>query len=183
MADLTLQQFGDLFHTFGHSVFRLEPRESYAGVSYEREPFERWLAGEPVEFTEGDEKPWFDNVRACRAEGKRFERVRVVSVPHSDYTRFALTECTVNIEAGEDIRYLPRHQAPELPVLDYWLFDSHRMVVLHYDEHDDLTRIEQVTEPEMIVQANYWRDAAWHRAVPWRTYVGSDERAPGASSP
>ena len=37
------------------------------------------------------------------------ERVRVVSEPHSDYTRFGIDLARrLNVPAGEDIRYLPR---------------------------------------------------------------------------
>ena len=34
-------------------------------------------------------------------------RVRVVSEPHDDYTRFLLDLARINVAAGEDIRYLP----------------------------------------------------------------------------
>lgn len=41
MVYLTAEEFGKLVTTFEHTAFRLETRDSYAGVSYEVEPFER----------------------------------------------------------------------------------------------------------------------------------------------
>jgi len=43
-----------------------------------------------------------------------------------------------NVAAGEDIRYLDRDRAEDLPGHDYWLFDSSRLYRLHFDEDDDL---------------------------------------------
>jgi hypothetical protein len=169
MAYLSDETFDNLFRTAEHSVFRLETRDSYEGVSYSTAPFRRWLAGEDVD--QSWMRPWLDQVSAATASGIWWARVRVVSVPHSDYTRYGLWACQVNVAAGEDIRYLPRDQASELPNCDYWLFDSRTFVACHYDEHDAWLGAELIDDPSRIVQANYWRDAAWHHAVPRDDYA------------
>jgi len=71
------------------------------------------------------------------------------------------------VAAGEDIRYLTRNQAQEigLPNHDYWLFDSCRLVRMHFDENDCFLGCEIIEDLVEIVQHNYWRDAAWHYAV------------------
>ncbi|SFR29659.1 hypothetical protein SAMN04488564_120132 [Lentzea waywayandensis] len=108
-------------------------------------------------------------IRATTAEGKRFERVRVVNVPPSDYTRFGLWSSRWTVGAGEDIRYLARNRAVEqgLPSHDYWLFDSRKLVLMHFDDADDrLVEIEVIeNDPEQIILHNYWRDAARHHAL------------------
>jgi hypothetical protein len=112
---------------------------------------------------------WLPNVRKATAEGRRFERVRVVNIPPSDYSRFGLWTSRQTVGAGEDIRYLVRTEAEiaGLPNHDYWLFDSRTLVRMHFDDTDDrLISVEIVEDdPDQIVQHNYWRDAAWHHAV------------------
>lgn len=109
------------------------------------------------------------NIRKATAEGRRFERVRVVSIPPSDYTRYSLFTARRTIAAGEDIRYLVRTKADEvgLPNHDYWLFDSRKLVRMHFDDIDGhLSSVEIIdADHEQIVQHNYWRDVAWHYAV------------------
>ena len=59
------------------------------------------------------------------------QRVRLASVPHTDYIRWGLDVSPLNIEAGEDIRYLPRHLADgiKLPEEDYWLLDDDTLIL------------------------------------------------------
>ena len=71
-------------------------------------------------------------VRVATQPGKSITRVRVVTVPHSDYARWGLTVAPLNINAGEDIRWRPRHRhladGIEFLADDYWLFDDNRVV-------------------------------------------------------
>jgi hypothetical protein len=108
---------------------------------------------------------WLSMIRAATAEGRRFARVRVVSVPLSDYSRFGVYCSQYTNEAGETIRYLTRDQAHDLPDYDYWLFDSRQLVKMQFDARENFLGGEVIEDPAMIVQHNYWRDAAWHKAV------------------
>jgi len=106
-------------------------------------------------------------IRAATAEGRRFARVRVVSMPLTDYSRFGVWCAQFTNGAGEDIRYLTRDQAQDegLPNHDYWLFDSRRLVSMHFDDADRFLGGEVIEDPAVIVQHNYWRDMAWRYAV------------------
>lgn len=110
---------------------------------------------------------WLESLRAHTAEGRRFARVRVVSLPLNDYSRFGVWCAQFTNSAGEDIRYLTRDQAQAqgLPAHDYWLFDSRVLVQMHFDDEDRFLGGEVIDDPAVIVQHNYWRDAAWHKAV------------------
>jgi uncharacterized protein DUF6879 len=110
---------------------------------------------------------WLMMVRGATANGKRFARVRVVSVPLTDYSRFGVWCARFTNGAGEDIRYLERERADAagVPERDYWLFDSSTLVRMDFDDHDALLGVELVEDPTVIVRHNYWRDAAWHHAV------------------
>lgn len=110
---------------------------------------------------------WLDMLREATAAGRRFARVRVVSLPLTEYSRFGVWCAQFTNAAGEDIRYLVRDQARAvgLPDQDYWLFDSAKLLRMHFDDADRFLGGEIIEDPNEIVQANYWRDAAWHKAV------------------
>lgn len=116
---------------------------------------------------------WLTLLREAGAEGRRFARVRVVSLPLNDYSRFGVWCSQFTGGAGEDIRYLTRDraQAAGLPEHDYWLFDSRKLVRMHFDDEDRFLGGEVIAEPAAIVKHNYWRDAAWHWAVERNTFA------------
>jgi hypothetical protein len=112
---------------------------------------------------------WFDGwltmIRDATAAGQRFARVRVVSLPLTDYSRFGLYCSGYTTAAGEDIRYLRRDDAADLPDYDYWLFDSRLLVRMRFAEDETFLGGEVIEDAAEIVQHNCWRDVAWHRAV------------------
>jgi hypothetical protein len=134
-------------------------------ADYENESLRRFLAGEP------DDLPWMQSwlemLRGATAAGRRFARVRLVTVPLTDYSRFGVWCARFTNGAGEDIRYLPRNRsaATDLPHHDYWLFDSRLLVRMHFDDNDAFLGGEVVDDAAEIVKHNFWRDAAWHHAV------------------
>jgi hypothetical protein len=162
---LTGEDFFDLFRTFEHTAFRLEVRESY----YEKEQLAQFLAGDRVNLSYMDE--WLALMVRLRVEGKRVERVRVVSWPYSDYTRYGLWLCRYNTRAGEDIRYLSRERAIGLPDHDYWLLDSSRLYIVRFTDADELLGAEQIEDVPAILRHNFWRDTAWHHAIPYSEFV------------
>jgi len=120
---------------------------------------------------------WLALMTALRKSGKRIERVRLISEPASDYSRYRLWLCRYNVDAGEDIRYLNRENAAGLPDHDYWLFDSTRLYTVRFDEADDLVGFESVEDPATVLQHNYWRDVAWHYTIPHAEYMRASGRA------
>ena len=110
---------------------------------------------------------WTCCARPPTAQGRRFARVRVVSLPLTDYSRFGVWCAQFTNGAGEDIRYLDRGQAGalKLPGHDYWLFDSRLLLRMHFDDHDAFLGGEVIEDAAEIVQHNYWRDAARHHAI------------------
>ncbi len=127
-----------------------------------REPMARYLETGTTDMAwlEG----WLNTVRARVAGGRVVRRVRVVSLPLSGYNRFGLWTAAFNNDAGEDIRYLARDGAAGLPEFDYWLFDSHTAARMHFDDGVALDS-DLITDPTTMVELNYQRDAAWHRAI------------------
>ena len=132
--------------------------------SYENESLRKFLADEP------DDLPWMQDwlkmIREATSRGLRFARVRVVSVPLTDYSRFGVWCSQFTNGAGEDIRYLTRDEAHAegLPNHDFWLFDSRKLVRMHFDDADRFLGGEIIEDSAVIVEHNYWRDVAWHHA-------------------
>jgi len=106
-------------------------------------------------------------------EGQHIERVRVVSEPWSDYTRFGLNLSRLNTAAGEDIRYMARERALELglPEYDFWLIDAKQMCILRHDEHDVLLGADVITDPAAVVEHCHYREIARHYATPRADYI------------
>jgi hypothetical protein len=141
----------------------LETRDEYKSDN-EAEALMQFVTGEPVDMA------WFQNwltmISRATEAGKRFSRVRVVTVPLTDYSRFGIFCSQYTNAAGEDIRYLVRDQAADLPDYDYWLFDSRLLVRMHFAPDETFLGGEVIDDPAAIVEHNYWRDVAWHKAVP-----------------
>lgn len=173
------EEFNAHFRDFRFTAYRLETLQHYA-VGYEQDEFSRFLAGEERGTFPGI-AGWCDTVRAAVAAGKRMHRVHVVTEPLSDYVRF---ECAWSyehtVEAGEDVRLIPvgGDEWPEgLPHYDYWLFDSSVLIAMYYDDAGQFLSGEIVTDPHLLVRANYWRDLAVQASVPYRDYVASRRSA------
>ena len=115
-------------------------------------------------------------VRQATADGRLFSRVRVVGLPLTDYIRFGMWISGFTREAGDDIRYLTREQAVELPQYDYWLFDSRKLVKMLFGDDDRFVGGEVIEAPAVIVEHNYWRDAAKHHAVTRDEFVARYEQ-------
>jgi hypothetical protein len=147
-------------------------RDRY-NIPHEAEPLRKFLAGEPdISYHEN----WSNMVRQATAEGRRFSRVRVVSLPPTDYTRFGMWVAGYTRKAGDDIRYLTREQAAGLPRYDYWLFDSRTLLRMRFTDDDQFIGGEVIEDPAEIVAHNYWRDAARHHAVDRDEFVAKNEQ-------
>jgi hypothetical protein len=178
VADLiTGEAFGQLFRTFLRSARRLEARDRYRDPD-EDEAFARYLAGSPEDPGYVASRDYWlnDTVRAAVEAGQRFTRVRIVPEPLTPYLRFGLYHCAFNVDAGEDIRYLPRDQANalDLPDHDFWLFDEQRLALLWFTTDDRLLGAQITTEPAVVRQHTRWLDLAEARATPYRDYLAAD---------
>ncbi|GAA0544312.1 DUF6879 family protein [Actinomadura livida] len=170
MAELlTGDQLGELFHTVRRCAFRLETRDRY-NVPNEHPSFEAFLGGHRELDESVSSGPWYDMTRQAAEQGRPFSRVRVVTVPLGDYSRYALWSAQGNLAAGEEIRYLDRDRAARLdlpvrPPVDSWLFDDERVAVLHFDADDAFIGAELIDEPETVEQHQAWRRIAWDASL------------------
>jgi hypothetical protein len=111
------------------------------------------------------------------------ERVHVVTEPLTDYVRFELTRAyPANVEAGEDVRILPRSATADLalPPDDFWLFDSRVAGVMAYSEAGDFRYFELTNDPDVISRFEQTRTVTMQHAIPLHEYVQAEEENKGA---
>jgi hypothetical protein len=173
VVSLTERDLGELLSGFQRSAFRFEIRDRY-NSDVGREPFRKFLAGEPDDLAW--HRPWLEMLRRDLADGKSWQRVRIVSVPLSDWSRYALGAARLSVEAGDDIRYLSRVAAAALDLrpADAWILDDRQLVVLRFSPETDTFLGADLAEDESVVQQHrYWRDLSWAHAQPLEEFVRS----------
>ncbi|MFD4404356.1 DUF6879 family protein [Nocardia sp. NPDC058499] len=175
MYSLTGEELDELFRSPWQRAFHLELQDTYA-VSGEFEPLRQFLAGEAEDAAW--QQGWLDLIAEITTAGKTVQRVRVVTEPHTDYTRWALAVSPRNIAAGEDIRWLPRHAID--PALltgdDYWLFDDHLAAFSVFTRSGEGAGFAVTTDPVVAAHFRAVRDRVWSLAVPHDEYVQASHR-------
>jgi hypothetical protein len=171
-------EYAALFDGFGQSAFRLETLQHYAGED-EAEALRAFLRGDAPPMYPGKES-WTARVRRAVAAGKSMQRVHLVREPLTDYLRYEIGwSYGLNVAAGEDIRLLPAADGQFPAGLgaagDFWLFDSHALVRMNYDDAGQMTGAVLEKSPRAIALANAWRDAALRAATPYSDYVSWHE--------
>ncbi|MFR9722915.1 DUF6879 family protein [Streptomyces sp. MS19] len=159
----------DLMDSARETAVHLEMRDVYA-VAPENEQLARWRAT-GLRDTDPDSpywRGWTGIVRRAAARGVTVRRARVVSLPASEYIRFEHAGTPVNLAAGEDVRWLPRHAASDLalPGNDFWLFDGHLVRFGHFDGDGHITGHELVQTPTVTQLCANAFHAVWERATP-----------------
>ncbi|WP_068922230.1 DUF6879 family protein [Planobispora rosea] len=166
---LTAAEFGQEIQRFEHTAFRLELQAQYLEPE-EEGIFSAFLRGETPDAVPVYQA-WYDQVAEHVRAGRRIERVRVQQDPPTPYQRFERYLDRWNVPAGEVMRYLNWQRAHDIGLLpaagdtDWWLLDSERLVVMHFDDEGHRIHNELVTDPEVVAQACTWRDLAVHHSV------------------
>lgn len=164
------EAFDELFREAKREAFHLEVRDDYYPADYP--PLVRFLAGEPEDYAWF--QPWLKQVRESVGRGVAVNRARVVSTPHNDYTRYAKHVARLNVEAGEDVRYLPRHliDPNELTTDDWWIFDDSVVAFTVFEPGDNGRWVggAVTTDPRIVEYIRTVKERVWARAVPLSDY-------------
>lgn len=168
MQWLTNQQRAGLLADYHRDAFHLEMRDLY-NVEDELEPLRKWRAGEWHDPDAADWwEPWLAKVRQATVAGRTVRRLRIVTEPITEYTRFLWDGTRYNVSAGEDVRWLPRQRLPnsvDLPDQDFWLLDDTRLIFNHFDDTRRSMRMEEVTDANLAHRCARLRDQLWPLAV------------------
>lgn len=170
---MTPEQWAQLLTSCERSASHLEMRDWYAAED-EKERFERFLAtGHRDHAAEAAERAdWLGLIRRITDAGVRVRRARIVSEPVSDYIRFEWHGAGPAIEAGEDLRWLPRRLASgvALPGNDFWLLDERTAMFNHFSgEGRPLGQVVTYDAASVeLCQAAF--EAVWKLAIPHIEY-------------
>ncbi|MCP2318944.1 hypothetical protein APR12_004307 [Nocardia amikacinitolerans] len=163
------QAFWDLFRQAERSAFHLETRDAY-DVDDENPQLARFLEGH-----RDDDyawfQPWLDLMKDATNRGVEVSRVRVVTVPLPDYHRWLLSITPENQCAGEDIRYVPRHLAGELPSDDWWLYDDSLVAFNVVDPAGRGAGVAATDDPHIVAYCRSMRERLWQMGTPYAEFA------------
>lgn len=169
MTSISEGEFERLLVSFERDAIHLETRDAY-GTAVELPHMARWAAGEPddLAWLQG----WCASLREHVKAGRSVRRARIVSEPLSDYQRWSYSIAGPMVEAGEDIRWVPRRLVSSLalPGNDYYLFDDRLAVFLIYAGNGLAVDRVASTDPADLRLCRFAFETVWPLAVPHRAY-------------
>ena len=161
-------RFAEIMAGVRHSAVHLEMRDYY-GVEDEMKHFAAFQRGTWAMAAErADRRAWLDLVAEAVGRGVSVRRARIVSTTVSDYIRYEHAGTQMNIEAGEQVRWLARRSVSDLglPGNDFWLFDDR---LVQFNVFDGLGRwvgTDFSEEPDVVRLCSAAFESVWERAVP-----------------
>jgi hypothetical protein len=162
-----------LLTSFKREALHLEMRDVYA-IEDEGERLARFLErGYRDHDAEVEERQsWMTLVQDATSAGKVFKRVRVISEPVTDYIRYEWAGTGANIDAGEQIKWLPRRMTSTiaLPGNDFWLFDDSIVVFTIFTGKGDVVERQLTTDPAAVQLCRSAFEATWKIAIPHSEY-------------
>ena len=171
MTAVTDADFWDLLeHGFEREALHLEMRDAY-GTAAELPHMARWARGEDDDLEWLQD--WCDLLRHHSKAGRRVRRARVVSEPLSDYQRWSSSIAHPMVEAGEDIRWVPRSlvSSVALPGNDFYLFDDRLVVfLLHSGNGLSVGKVSSV-DPADLRFCRVAFETVWQLSIPHLEYA------------
>ncbi|MDQ3764072.1 MAG: hypothetical protein M3460_21500 [Actinomycetota bacterium] len=168
MASITDDEFEWLLSSFEREAIHLETRDAY-GTVVELPYMVKWAAGEPddLEWLQG----WCTTLREHVKTGKSVRRARIVSEPLSDYQCWSYSIAYPMVEAGEDIRWVPRRLVSSLalPGNDFCLFDDRLVVFIYAGSGLAVDKVTS-TNPADIRLCRSSFEAVWKLSIPHSDY-------------
>ncbi|MGW4722319.1 DUF6879 family protein [Streptomyces sp. NPDC004291] len=167
----SVPDFAELLGRCERSAVHLEMRDSYAST----ERFEAWRRGERIDWD--DRASWwhpYDQLIADTvARGVTIRRARIVSEPVTEYIRWEYYVTRANVTAGEDVRWLPRRMATDIPLPgnDFWLFDGGLLRVHHFSGDGAVVEDEITDDAATVELCASAFGTVWDRAVPHHSYA------------
>jgi hypothetical protein len=171
VTPVTDDEFDELLHRgFEREALHLEMRDAY-GTAVELPHMAKWASGESddLEWLQGWCAALHEHVKASRS----VLRARIVSEPLSDYQRWSCSIAYPMVEAGEDIRWVPRRlvSSVALPGNDFYLFDDRLAVFLLYAGNGLAVGKIRSADPADLRLCRSSFEAAWKLSIPHREYA------------
>lgn len=168
--------FAELLADTRHTAVHLEMRDVYA-VGDETGDFGTFLRTGVPNLDPGRSfwPQWMPLVQGAVARGVVMRRARIVSEPVTDYIRYEHVITVLNLQAGEDVRWLPRRRASDiaLPGNDFWLLDGRIVQFHHFIGTGDWAPDgkERTRAPGAVALCAAAFEAVWERGVPHEKFA------------
>ncbi|MEO7193466.1 MAG: DUF6879 family protein [Pseudonocardiaceae bacterium] len=170
MRSASYDELNDLCRGIKKSFVHLETRDAY-GTEVELPHMAQWRRGESDDFAWLGW--WLEMLRVHNAAGRTCRRARVVSEPLSDYQRWTRSHATMFLDAGEDIRYLPRPHLATVVVPgsgDFYVFDDELVLFLHYAGNGTNASFQITENPRTVRTCREVFETIWDLAKPFGEY-------------
>jgi Family of unknown function (DUF6879) len=161
--------FEELIAATQRSAVHLEMRDAYVP---DDPSFIAWQGGPSYDRTRR-EAAWHALIGGARARGVVVRRARIISEPVTPYIRFEYDVTnSMNIAAGEQVRWLPRRNASDLalPGNDFWAFDGRLVRFGYFAGNGAVVGHEMSDDPAVAKLCAGAFEAVWERAVDHRDY-------------
>ncbi|MEU3553393.1 DUF6879 family protein [Streptomyces fragilis] len=167
--------FAELLADTHRTAVHLEMRDVYA-VGDERKDFESFLRTgvpnlDPARSFWPQRTPLVQDAVTRRV---MMRRARIVSEPVTDYIRYEHAITPLNLQAGEDVRWLPRRRASDiaLPGNDFWLLDDRVVQFHHFTGTGDWAPDcrERTADPAAVALCAAAFETVWERGIPHEKY-------------
>ncbi|GAA0409351.1 DUF6879 family protein [Streptomyces luteireticuli] len=162
--------FAELLASTDRAAVHLELRDVYG----DNPRFAAWRQGRRTDWD--DRASWWhsfhEQIRQAVDRGVVIRRARVVSEPVSEYIRWEHYVTRANIEAGEQVRWLPRWRATDLllPPNDFWVFDDRLARTHHFAGDGSHVADEFSSDPVLVKKLSSGFESVWERAIPHEKY-------------
>jgi len=169
VTSISEAEFDRLLRTFQQDTIHLETRDAY-GTAVELPHMAKWAAGEPDDLAWLND--WCNTIREHVAAGRSIRRARIVSEPLSDYQRWSHSIAHPMVDAGEDIRWVPRSlvSSVAIPGNDFYLFDGRLAVFLVYAGSGLATGRVTSTDSTDIELCQSAFEVVWKLSIPHSEY-------------
>jgi hypothetical protein len=184
---MTPAEFDACFDRFGTTAFRLETLPAYAVGGAEAERLEAFREGRPRPERSVRTSPWLRRIATSTADGKYWQRVRVLDEPLTEYQRYQLASLVESAACGEDIRVAVAgvHVHPGDVGGDFWLLDAETpaaaAILLTYDGAGRFAAAELHRDTETVLACMADADFALRCSVPLNEYLATSQNARSAA--
>ncbi|MGW0711854.1 DUF6879 family protein [Streptomyces sp. NPDC002643] len=166
----SIPEFDELLAGTEQSAVHLEMRDVY----YSNPRFEAWQQGQRTNWDDRSSwwRPFHQQIANAVARGVLVRRARIVSEPVTDYIRWEHYVTRANVEAGEEVRWLPRQHTADLlmPGCDFWIFDDRLIRVHHFSGDGAWEAKELLDDPSIVRMSSDAFEKIWERAIPHDEY-------------
>jgi hypothetical protein len=175
-ALLNSATFAELLADTHRTAVHLEMRDVYA-VGDEADDYAAFLRTGVANLDAGRSfwPQWMPLVQGAVARGVVMRRARIVSEPVTDYIRYEHAITPLNLQAGEDVRWLPRRRASTLtlPGNDFWLLDGRIVQFHHFTGAGEWAPDgkERTDDPAAAALCAAAFEAVWERGIPHEKFA------------